>query len=226
MEIFTCGDLSFLERLAEDKSLSRTEIKRIKGQILSSESYFIPSKKIVYLANLSINHAAEEASHYVRILTAGPEFERKMVDAFYANILHEALGFFGSKMINHKRKCSHEKDFRHLLRYLKFSDRSKKRRLQMESVSLILDHKKSEREGVPISYQRLLRRNPEVFMGVTHGLGYILGDRLYYALVDGLLTKVEAKSLFMDRFKEEGAAFRAYMKLVKQTRRIKIPHRV
>ncbi|MBI1910274.1 MAG: ChaN family lipoprotein [Deltaproteobacteria bacterium] len=226
IEIFTSGDLSFLEKLEEEETMGRKELRRIKKQILASESYFIPEKKIVYLANLSINHASEEATHYLRILTAGPEFPRKMVDAFYANTLHEALGFFGSKIINHKRKCFHEKDYQKLLHYLKAIGTPKKRRLELETASLILDHKSLERDGEPITYQKMLRRNPEVFFGVTHGLGYILGDRMYYALLEEKLTKEEIRQIFADPFKGEGDPFRAYMKILRCVRGVKIPTRV
>ncbi|MDO8461719.1 MAG: ChaN family lipoprotein [Deltaproteobacteria bacterium] len=226
IEIFTCGDLSFLERLEEDKAFDRKELAQIKRQILASESYFIPKKKIVYLANLSINHASEEAAHYTRILTAGLEFPRKIVDAFYANALHEALGFFGSKIINHKRKCFHEKDYQRLVQYLKVTQLPKKRRLELEMASLILDHKLLEREGEPITYQKILRRNPEVFFGVTHGLGYMLGDRLYYALLQEKISKEEVREVFKNPFKEEGEPFRVYMKLLRKIRGVKLPERV
>jgi hypothetical protein len=93
VEVYTCGDLSFLERLETDPDFTRKEVRRIKKQILASESYYIPQQKIAYLASLSLNHAAEEASHFIRNLCAGNEFPREPADAFYANALHEAVGF-------------------------------------------------------------------------------------------------------------------------------------
>ncbi|MBU4484777.1 ChaN family lipoprotein, partial [bacterium] len=111
VEVFTCGDFSFLQNLKDDPNFEDEDIEIIKHQILASESYFISKKRYVYLANLSLNHAGEEASHYVKYLCSGSEEPRILVDAFYANVLHEALGFFGSKTVNHKRKCAHEKDY-------------------------------------------------------------------------------------------------------------------
>jgi len=226
VEVFTCGDLSFLEKLESDGSFTAQELKLIKRQILSSESYFIPSKRYVYLANVSINHAAEEAAHYLKILCSGQEFPRRLVDAFYANTLHEALGFFGSKIINHKRKCFHEKDYEGLVEYLKTSRVSRTQRLDSEIAHMILDHKKLEKEGRPIPYQRILSKEQELFWGTTHGLGYILGDRLYYGLVSGIITKEEMRDLFTLPMEEEGEAFEAYQRMIQQTKRVKLPRRI
>lgn len=93
VEVFTSGDLSFLKKLKESKVFSQKELREIKRQILRSESYTIPKTKYVYLANLSVNHAAEEAAHTLKFLTSGQEFPRPMQDAFYMAILHEALGY-------------------------------------------------------------------------------------------------------------------------------------
>ena len=84
-------------------------------QVASSESYFIPRIPLVYLANLSINHVSEEATHFLKHLCVAAELPTDPIDRFYANTLHEAIGFFGSKVINHKRKAATEIDFRYML---------------------------------------------------------------------------------------------------------------
>ncbi|MBI2500110.1 MAG: hypothetical protein HYW02_01265, partial [Deltaproteobacteria bacterium] len=226
VEVFTCGDLSFLKKLEEDGSFTRQQLRQIKKQILASESYSIPSKKYIYLANLSINHAAEEASHFLKFLCAGPEEARYLVDAFYANALHEAFGFFGSKIINHKRKCFHEKEYEGLVNYLRSPGSPKSRRLQMEMALLILDHKEKEKRGDPIRHKRFFKMGPDLFLGVTHGLGYMLGDKLYYAFLAEKISKKEMKELFCDPMREEGRPFEIYMGLVRRFRRVNVPRRV
>ena len=62
---------------------------------------------MVYLGNLSMNHASEEATHFLRHVMSGCQEPLNLVDAFYARALEEAVGFLGSKMLNHKRKCPH-----------------------------------------------------------------------------------------------------------------------
>src|SRR5262249_37843279 len=152
-----CGDLSFLKTLKDDGSFSKTEIKRIKQQILASESYCIPQKNYVYLGNLSLNHAAEEASHYLKFLSSGPEFPRDPVDAFYANTIHEAVGFFGSKIINHKRKCFHEREYAGLITYLTSAKSTQERHKELEIALLVLRHQEMDKKGTPIRSRQFFR---------------------------------------------------------------------
>lgn len=226
VQVYTCGDLSFLEALEGDKSFTARELKTIKKQILSSESYFIPRKRYVYLANVSINHSAEEAAHYLKFLCSGEEFARPLSDAFYANILHEAVGFFGSKIINHKRKCAHEAQLRELVDYLSNIRRPGRRRVELEIAILTLEHKKIERRKRPRPYRESVPHRTEVFLGVTHALGYMLGDRLYHGLVQGQVSKREIRNLFKNPMKEEGEPFRLYMHYIQETRGVKLPRRL
>ncbi|MBI2083778.1 MAG: ChaN family lipoprotein [Deltaproteobacteria bacterium] len=226
VEVFTCGDLSFLKRLEEDGGFSKQEIRQIKRQILASESYCIPSKKYVYLANLSMNHASEEATHYLKFLCSGTEEPRYLVDAFYANTLHEALGFFGSKIINHKRKCFHEKEYEELVQYLKSARGNQQRQFELEMALLILEHKKLEKKRLPLRSKKFFKSHPDLFFAVTHGLGYMLGDTLYYSLLEGKTSKEELKALFFDPMKEDGKPYETYMRLIRKLRGVKIPKRV
>ncbi len=225
-EVFTCGDLSFLEALRKDGTFTAKELKVIKHQILSSESYFIPRKRFIYLANVSINHAAEEASHYLKYLCSGEEFERTLSDAFYANTLHEAIGFFGSKIINHKRKCIHEKQLKELVEYLSAIHLPGNRRFELEIAYLVREHKKLERRKNPMPYQETIPHRTEVFLGATHMLGYMLGDRLYHALVSGAISKKEIRALMTNPMLEEGEPFLIYIDLVRRTRMVKLPRRL
>lgn len=90
----------------------REELDQIKRQIQQDESYFIPESNIIYLSSLSINHAAEEAAHFINSVCAGKVPKRENAfDAFYRRVIAEALGFLGSKIINHKRQHYSLKNF-------------------------------------------------------------------------------------------------------------------
>jgi uncharacterized iron-regulated protein len=226
VEVFTSGDLSFLERLREEEQFSAREIRVIKNQILDSQSYFIPKMRYVYLGDLSINHAAEEATHYVRTLCAGEEFERGLQDAFYVNILHECLGFFGSKIINHKRKCFHQKDYKDLINYLKSVRLTKEKTFELEMAYLILEHYQLEKKGRPVESPKVLKSDSKLFFAVTHGIGYSLGDRLYYGLVNKVVSKEEIRDLFHDPFRADGVPFKIFIGLSRALRQVKIPKRL
>lgn len=226
VELFTCGDLSFLKRLHEKKVFTKEEIGTIKNQILASESYYIAKARFVYLANLSINHAAEEAAHFIKHIKSGIEQPRELIDAFYANILHEALGFFGSKLINHKRKCNHEKDFKNLLTFFKTVPVSHERELEYEASHLVVEYKKYERKRRPLRYTDVFRARMDLFLAVTHALGYMLGDKLYYGLMRRKISRQRIRKLFEDPWLEEGCPFEVYMELLDKLKGVQIPKRM
>lgn len=225
VDVYTCGDLSFLAQLKEGGKFSARELKALEKQILASESYFIPEKHIVYLANLSINHAAEEAAHFLKHACSGREFKRTAEDAFYANILHEALAFFGSKLINAKRKCFHEREFRGLLAYFETIRVPQDRRLEFETACMVLDFLKAGQRG--LSHGRLAKiLRPDLFFSVTHGLGYMLGDRLFYAMMSERINKEDVRELFRSPWRREGEPMVVYCDLLKRLKGIKMPKRL
>lgn len=226
IEVYTCGDLSFLKRLEKDKAFGKKDLALIKDQVLASESYFIPKIPLVYLANLSLNHAAEEASHYLKFLCTGAEEPREVVDAFYANTLHEALGFFGSKLINPKRKCFHPNEFRALLRYFSRHPIPEERSLELHTAQLLMAYLQLERQGKAMSAVFVFDQPHMVFFAITHALGYMLGDRLFYGLMSNVIRKSQLRELFTDGWKKAGAPYRTYMRLQKLLESVKIPKRM
>ncbi len=226
VEVFTCGDLSFLKYLKNRGDFSKHEIATIKKQILASESYYISKAKIVYLANLSLNHAAEEAAHFIKHVCSGDERPRELVSAFYANVLHEALGFFGSKLINGKRKCSHGTDFKNLLDYFKTVRVPKCRKLEYETAKTVYWLIQMERKDKGLSRTDVFRARMDLFLSVTHALGYIMGDRLYYGLIERKISKALIRQLFLDPWPFDEDPVDTYMMLLHKLKKVKIPKRM
>lgn len=212
--VYTAGDLSFLDRL----EVSARERRQIERQILSRESYYIPRAHVAYLANLSVNHAAEEAAHFVRHVVSGASIDepRALADAFYARALEEAYAFFGSKIVNPRRKCPHEPEFERLARSGDAFTRGVAR--------VVLEHRAAERGK--LRTRRFVEGSSDLFNAVTHSLGYMLGERLYYALATGLLPKREVRDLFLDPLSDSGAAFLTYLDLSRRLAAVRIPARV
>lgn len=221
VEVYTCGDLGFMKLLNRRKIFSAHELKVIRHQIEHSQSYFLSRARIVYIANVSINHAAEEASHYLKHLMTGEEFPRSHRDAFYANVLHEALGFFGSKIINNKRKCARRKDYVSEKDYLEKAGLMTKRGLEYETACLFLEQAKEINKGRLLRTNKIAGFSTELFMSLTHALGYDLGDGLYYGFMDGRVPKEVMHDLFVNPFKEEGEPGRVYITLVKALKNVK-----
>lgn len=190
--VATAADPDFLDEISTRARLNRTELAQLKRQILSRESYYVPRARMAYLASLSLNHAAEEAAHFVRHACVGAAMEkpRPLADAFYARCMEEALGFFGSRLVNPRRQCTDVGGWAQA-----FAERSGEER---QIAAFVLAHKAAESEG-PSSTSRLLPlRREKLFHAVSHALGYMLGDELYRAFEAGTLSKTEVRALFRD----------------------------
>lgn len=209
VEVVGPADLGFIERLKRSKKFSVKEMKAIRAHVMSSESCYIPRSRLVYLATLSISHAAEEASHYLRHHLSG-EGERDpegLIDAFYGRVVNEAIGFLGSKIVNPKRKCLPLEA------------------LDGESARFVRAHKRMERgEHVPW-LSGVYGSAPAIFNAVTHVLGYMLGDQLYYALVRGRMSRDEARELYYRPLEKEGASLLLYLQLIAKVGDVEVPKR-
>ena len=75
-----------------------------KSEVLKYESF---------LSRATVNHAAEVAGHYLQSrLSKRQDPLWKMPTDFYPNIYLEALGFFASKIVNHRRKAESLEEIR------------------------------------------------------------------------------------------------------------------
>ena len=222
VSVYTAGDLSFLDALP----VSGRERRQIEKQILSRESYYIPRAHVAYLANLSVNHAAEEAAHFVRHVVSGATGEPLgLVDAFYARALEEAYAFCGSKIVNPRRKCPHEPEFERLARSGDGFTREVARFvLEYRAVERAFEHNSGR--GLRRMRARYRTAGSELFNAVTHSLGYMLGERIYYALATGLLLKREVRELFLDPLDEDCQPFLTYLDLSRRLANVRIPKRV
>lgn len=203
-EVFTTCDLDFLEVLHTNPQFTPAMIEEIRRHVRASESYFIPIANIVYLADLSLFRAAEEATHFLNCLVAGFSFEPRTIrDAFYYQAMREALGFFGSRMIDPRRHCVTEEDF------LVFLQEARGRCLDevdsqvRDLAKLVVRHLEAERyahagkSGGP-RRGSLFSKPLTLLSALAHAIGYILGDKLYNAVMNGVVSRGEVRELFAD----------------------------
>lgn len=217
-------DAQFLDILRTRGRFSKRELEQIHRLIQRSESHFVAKANMVYLGQLSINHAAEEAARFIRHVCVSEDEPRSLVDAFYLRVLDNAVGFLGSKLVNHKRKCQHERDFQRILR----TPYSSKEDLDPKILQLahyVVQHRRMEKGLRTRGLRHLYATDADMFSAVTRALGEMLGDKIYYALIEGVLTKKDVRELFVDTYEDEGAALAEYLTLSARTERVKLPRR-
>jgi hypothetical protein len=226
-ELFTLKDLDFLDYLAE--RFTKRELKNLKHQVESGESFFIPKGNILYLGDLSVSNAAEEAAHFLHWKCSGamPQQQDRLFD-FYMRTLAEALGFFGSKVVNPKRDCWRESDcLAFLVRHPSRAIAAPEERFQKVACELVIQHKVNERRklggGRWSKLSKIYEQDDAMHMRVTHMLGHMLGERLYDGLVAGEVAKESIRELFHERHESAKTAFVRYLDLVARTAKVEAP---
>lgn len=224
VRVFMPGDLDLMDALKEG-GLGDIEKEQVKQSIASEQSACIVPLNIIYLATLSLNHAAEEAAHYLKQSVSNSKAPDELKDRFYFYTLNEACGFFGSKVINPKRKTDHQGKLRRIVAH----GRKKSGRMTAaeKAAKFALAHMAFESGRGPLTSATVRTlANPAVFHAAAHILGYILGDRLYYGLTSGVVTKQQIRRLFTAKMDGPGEALEEYLRLASETHSVKIPRRI
>jgi uncharacterized iron-regulated protein len=229
--VYSVEDLNFLDHLKDVHIYSNDEIGLVFIQILKGESTFLPDGHMIYLGNLTVNHAAEEAAHYVNFKVSGPppKVESREHD-FYHRTMREALGFFGSKIINSSRLAYRIADFIELEQELLGKRLDTKGRDLRKIVRVVLHHHGIERSVqagkrlLPENLPKMYFQEHSVTIGAVHALGYRLGLWLFSALEEGIVTTEEIRALFELRFEEEHSARDCYFDLLSRLKDVKVPY--
>jgi hypothetical protein len=219
------GDLELLDVL-DDAGLKERERRQILRRAEAEESVCVPSLGLVYLATLSVNHAAEEAAHYLKHVVSGGLEPEEPRDLFYFIALNEACAFFASKVVNPKRKADHPGRLRAMVaqgrRRRAFSDDEAAAAAALEH--LAWEGGAGKRRGRSSPFARIAK--PAVFNAAAHLLGYILGDKLYYGLTAGVVQKAAIRDLFRAPLDGDGEALAAYLELSEKLRGVRLPRRI
>ncbi|HLP40254.1 MAG TPA: ChaN family lipoprotein, partial [Fibrobacteria bacterium] len=233
LTVYSSRNLDFTEMVQGTPAL-RGQMRRIKDKIRRGEGFLLEYPEggkmsyLIYLPNSSINQAAEEATHFMHAVLRGP-YEKPMAgfDSFYTNVLTEALGFFGSKMINEKRKAPTESSLRVFLGKVRQGWESPNQGETARVSRLLLQHlhleKHCDREtDFRRKFESIFNErsaSPRIF---STQLGYMLGNRLYYAVKKGQVPLRDIRALFFETFSTPGHAFATYSAFIRELKLIRI----
>jgi len=229
-EVYSRIDAAMLRQILEANEFPRSEIADIRKQIARHGSCYIPGINAIFIGNFSLVHGGEEAAHFVNLVLRGDVLDpapaaKKRPDLFYTAVMEEALGFFGSKLIDPSRNHFFE---------TKLYEYHRKDRAFIEAntdftyeefrgiISFISLHKKFEKEyekydEVPAALLEGMRtKDRALFSILTHELGYYLGQQLHVGCRRGQFRREEIARLFRLRFEEPRSALTTYMDLVER----------
>lgn len=202
VEVATAQELDVLARLAERARFSRQELAALERHVLSRESAYVPRARLVWLARASLNHVAEEAAHFVRHAAVGDLLEapRGPTEAFWSRCLEEALGFFGSRLVNPARRSTSPQEWSEAFER---GDGHRK-----ATAAFVLALRAAQPDGPEACRPLIPAGDEDLFHAVSHALGYQLGEAMHAAFERGRLEPFEVRSLFHDPFRHaEGRYF-------------------
>lgn len=222
-EVWSSSDLTFLHRLERHSGLSKTRIQDIRALMLRNQRFYVDEASIMYLPALSVNYGAELATHFVHSNSAGLlPWPRDLRKRLYIQIMRQAFGYLGSKIVNHKRFCMRQEDFRasvQRLSRLQRLDGEQKQRLRL--AKLALRHIRAEKQIRAAASMTALDRemfphNRILYADLTRYLGYWLGERLFGAMVWGIVDKQEICRMLSVRFRPAVRAYELYGEILRK----------
>jgi len=227
-EVYSDVDLREFRQLLKASGFDKREVEEVNYHVRRNGSCFLPRLNAIYIGQFNLVHGGEEAAHFVNMALKGELYEHgarsyPRPDLFYVAVMEEALGFFGSKLIDPRRNHFFETEF---YRYYKKSpevierETGYKHAQFCQIIDFILLHKRFERgyETYPEVPKALLEgiHGVEHFNVLTHEIGYFLGQQLYDGYHGGRIRRDEIQALFRRRFHPGGDALSVYLDLVAQ----------
>jgi uncharacterized iron-regulated protein len=227
--IYYPNNLHFMEHIHDipglkgQRRLINEKIKRNEGFLLEYDQAG-EEACLIYLAHSNINMAAEEAAHFLNAVLRG-RLQKKLdpFDRFYWDAITECLGFFGSKLINEKRKSQTENSIRRFLGGVKQGEKIPADPVLSQVAHLLLRHFYLQRKSAEIGeFRKIFQPVYEGRSSIRHAfstqLGYILGNNLYYAVKQGKFPLTKIREYFQDPFAEPAKAFYSYLEISSRIR--------
>jgi hypothetical protein len=230
-DVYSGLDAKDLKRFLRGHRFTPEEVEEVLSHVSERGSCYLPRVNAILIGQFTMLHAGEEASHFVNlalkreIYDAAPR-EMPQHDLFYNGVIEEALGFFGSKLIDPSRNHFFETEFYQYYRKDRETiERETPYRFEdfTAIINFILLHKRFEQsyeqyDDVPAEILEGIRAAPKRANILIHELGYFLGQQIYDAYRAGILDRSDISALYRRSFRESGSALRAYLDLAERVR--------
>src|SRR5262249_33310973 len=226
-EVYSALEVEDLREVLRVADFADDEMREVLEHVERSGSCYVPRINAVFIGTFNMAHAGEEAAHFVNGALKGELDGRRprampQHDVFYGSVMEEALGFFGSKLVDPSRNHFFETEFYQYYRKdpAVIEARTPYTHEEFNAIiGFILTHKKFEKDyrrydAVPEEILAGIRSEPRRANILVHELGYFLWQQRHDGSRDGLIDRREILALFRTSFRRTGSALRAYLDLV------------
>lgn len=189
--VFSAADRGVWAQI--QKGLKPSEILFLKSWIEDGRSFYLAPSSIGYLARGSVNSAAQLAMAIVASsLSQQKKIPHQLPQDFSKLIWMEAVQYFGSKLINPKRKSDTLTDIKAALTARSPMDKGREAlQLALSQKMLELLHLSGSKRDKELARSRSLKAYQEA----ARILGGMLGEKLYFAVRKKMLSKTSLISL-------------------------------
>jgi Haem-binding uptake, Tiki superfamily, ChaN len=196
----TVDEADFLDGVFKRDRYTPLEKRALRFQIENGLRTYIPRAEMLYLAGPNSNGAAELAGiHLFRKINGSQTLFSGEPEDFYRRVLESMFGFFGSLLINPKRKCDLTKDHLRRIATIKAQKKTPALSIEREAREIAVQFK---RETLDKLIRQKLRGNANrqlTTVLAAHYIGRILAKKLHQALIEDHVTLDKIRTLILKR---------------------------
>lgn len=212
--VVTAGDELFADFLMSKLGFKKQQV--VNYLIGSDRSFVAPELGVAYLSRMTLNHASGLAGQYLHAKMSGrSSMVGDMPLHLESQIWIEAVGYFMSKLINHKRKTESIIELRSRLRASQGNGKEE------DPLKLALEKRWVEMITIKTGRTRPLRYRPRSnshYYEAAKILGHLLGERLYSCYAKNQISlETLKKYLRKDVFAADFSDF--YLQVIKRLER-------
>jgi hypothetical protein len=225
-EVYSRSSDAPLHRLLSRKGFTAEHRRSLLRQVRERGSVYLTPINAVYVRQFRMTSSAEDATRFLHQACRGlpnlchakpapnaaPAAETlDKDDAFYMTVFENALACFGSRILHPARPALRDADIGELFDVtredlehqtsLPFAD-------AVEALDFLMQHRERDLRVAPTP--AFTGRKYEY---VVEQLGYLTGNDLYDAYLEGRLTTAALRKLFLAHIERPGVARRAYIQL-------------
>jgi hypothetical protein len=226
-EVYSRSSDALLRRLLSRKGFTAGQRRAMLRQVKERGSAYLAPLNAVYVRQFRMMFSAEDATRFLHHACRGlpnrvngkapaplaPE------DAFYVTVFEHALAFFGSRVLYPARPSFRDADLNELSDLIR-EDLEQQTALPypdaVEALDFLAAHREFGRPGqesrlAPDWLTRAFAFTGRKYEYVTEQLGYLAGNDLYDAYLEGRLTPAALRKLFLAHIEEPGVARDVYL---------------
>jgi heme-binding uptake protein ChaN (Tiki superfamily) len=227
-EVHSRNSDGLLRRLLSRKGFTAEDRRSLLRQVRERGSVYLAPINAVYVRQFRMTSSAEDAMRFLHQAcrglpnlcngrsaapndTAVAHLDRD--DAFYVAVFEHALAFFGSRILHPTRPVVRDSDLADLFDVTR-EDLEQQTSLPfgdaVEALDFLLQQRRTAANESPAHAPTFSGRKYEY---VAEQLGYLTGNDLYDAYLEGRLSCAGLRKLFLTHIEEPGVARKAYAQL-------------